>query len=173
MLDMLRKISGGNRDLYTRNIFGAGLAPSMNMAWEMSGKNLTLENFAVEAKKFRKTGVGGYEKEAEDVFGITEKTTAKLKGFGERTGFVNVEGFGEFVKNISEETNIATTAVKAVVSKVEGAITKWENSIDKQLLKLDEMDLKEEKDSVQRALLISDTIRINKRIRDYLNSLPQ
>jgi len=107
MLNMIRKISGGNRDMYARNILGAGLAPSMNMAWEMSGKNLTLENFATEVEAFKKTGVGGFGARAAGLTGATEAVTAGMQGLWERTGFNNAQQFADDLKRLLD--GLATT----------------------------------------------------------------
>lgn len=133
MLNMLRKVSGGDRSLYTRNILGAGLAPSMNLAWEMSGSDLTLGNFTTEAERFKKTGVGGFGKRAAGVTGATEEVAATIQGGWERTGFNNVQtlaaelsklldgvsgAFKETIEIMHQNNEIAATQIELAKESV-------------------------------------------------------
>jgi hypothetical protein len=173
MFDQLKKMSEGNQEDYARSIFNAGLAPSLTIAMGMSGKNLTAENYSKEIDRFKKTPTGGYEEDAKELTGITEKGTARLSGFTERTGFVNVEKMGMLIENMSDSTTTTATIVKVVMHKVDGLMDKFDNYMDKQQLKNDARWLKEEKTEERRAYLMADTMRLNKKIRDYVDGLAQ
>lgn len=100
MLNRLKQMSGGNREMYARGILNAGLAPSMSLAWGMSGKDINTGMFTAEAQAFKRTPTGGYVGDAEKVTGATEKVGAALKGEAQRLGFNSAEAFAEELKKL-------------------------------------------------------------------------
>jgi hypothetical protein len=101
--------------MYARGILGAGLAPSMTMAMDMAGKDITEKMFTAEAESFKKTKAGGYIGAAEAVTGATEKVGAGLKGEAQRLGFIGAEGFADELKRLINGITDAYSTTKTII----------------------------------------------------------
>jgi hypothetical protein len=115
--NMLKRMTGGDREKYARSLFQYGLAPSLTLGWDMSGKIISAGMFTAEEEAYKKTQAGGYISEARKVTGATETAGAALKGEAQRLGFAGAEGFADELKKLIGSIADTYTMTAEIIQK--------------------------------------------------------